>query len=910
MTASDLASVASEATAMARTKDVYFGISPQDLPATLKKARETSENDKKINPPDVRGFMETAMAMPGVWADIDVKGEGHKENDLPPSIETAVQLAQEFPLQPTVLVHSGHGLQAWWLFKEPWVFDSPDERHEAQDLSQRFQATLRVKAEAHGWKLDSTHDLARVLRLPGTYNRKLKPVQVKVISCQENNRYEPASFEEYLIDMLTGTQGRGAKINPASVLAGVPEGQRDITLFKYACRLRAKGMSKEEAEALVLQAAANCEPPFPEADAREKVRSAWKYPEGTETAQIISVLPDRPELAFEPETIGALAVLRRDKPGEYSKIKQSLKGKINLNDLERTVSAHEKESRKLKIVETGEPPPLLEQILPDIPLKELRKPYAWTFNENGIWTETKNGPICACSVPIMLTKRLINIESGEEKIELTFYRDKKWKHVIANRATIFNKTSIINIGNKSLPVSSENAKYIVKYFDDLERCNLDTIPVIKSTSHMGWCGNAFLPGLEGNVLLEIEEGGTSSVVSAYNAAGTLEEWIEITAPLRNYPVARFVLAAGFASPLLKITSQRVFIVHLWGGSRGGKTAAVKAALSPWGDPEETIVTFYGTKVGLERLAAFYHDLPMGIDERQIVGDKQGFIESLVYMMGTGKGKVRGKKDGGLQLWNTWRTIIMTTGEEPLSSLSSTAGIKTRVLELYGIPIGDEDLAGKMHQQFSKNHGTAGPAFIKRMMEELGAEPNMIINDFENIGQEIKKNFGNKIASHIAAVTLISIADYYLSMWIYNISSKEALEQSMDMAATILKQLDTVSESEDSLRAYEYIQGWYGINAAYFEKNSPGGIRFGVDERDYLYIYPPAFDKAMKDGGFNPARILRDWAKLGIVKTETRAGENTTRMKVRKIDPFTQKQSYFIAIKMDGGLRSPATGLLD
>ena len=123
---------------------------------------------------------EEVVALPGLWADIDVKGPAHKEQSLPPTKREALKILRGIPLSPSLIVDSGHGLQVWWLFKELWAFDSEGEREKAQELSSRFQATLRTKAEAHGWRLDGTHDLARVLRIPGTYNRKLEPREVEI----------------------------------------------------------------------------------------------------------------------------------------------------------------------------------------------------------------------------------------------------------------------------------------------------------------------------------------------------------------------------------------------------------------------------------------------------------------------------------------------------------------------------------------------------------------------------------------------------------------------------------------------------------------------------------------------------------------------------------------------------------
>jgi uncharacterized protein (DUF927 family) len=72
---------------------------------------------------------------------------------------------------------------------------------------------------------------------------------------------------------------------------------------------------------------------------------------------------------------------------------------------------------------------------------------------------------------------------------------------------------------------------------------------------------------------------------------------------------------------------------------------------------------------------------LGLDERQVIGDKQGFIDSLIYLLGLDKGKTRGAKSGGLQDFNYWRSIVLTNGEMPLSNSSSSAGIRTRALEI-------------------------------------------------------------------------------------------------------------------------------------------------------------------------------------------------------------------------------------
>jgi hypothetical protein len=756
--------------------------------------------------------------------------------------------------------------------------------------------TMKAKAEKHKWEIDSTFDLARVLRLPGTFNRKQAPEPVRVI--QENdNRYNPYDFEEYLIDVAYLSSKEGDRVNPVGVLAGVPQGQRDTELFRYACRLRNKGMAREEAEVLVCQAAANCKPPFPEVEAKEKVASAWKYPEGNEASQIVSMLPEFPERVWEPECIGALAILKEQEPAEFGKIRAELKGRVNLNDLDRAVKKQIMKNHQLRVVDPGEKPPLLEEILPDIPLKELRRPYKWTLNENGIWQDTKNGPVCACAVPVILTKRLQNVDTNEEKIELGFYRDNKWQYVMTSRTTVFSRNTIVQLTTKSLPVSSENARDLVRYLSDLERENLTTLPIEKASSHLGWVGGHFIPGAQGNIVLDIEDGGSVSISHGYRQQGTLKEWIEQVKPLREYPLARFILAASFATPLLKILNQRVFIIHAWGPSRGGKTAALKAALSVWGDPEDTMASFNATKVGLERLAALYQDLPLGIDERQVVGDKQGFIDSLVYMLGTGKGKARGAKGGGLQHWNYWRTIVLTTGEEPLSTNSSTAGISTRTLELYGLPIPSETISSRLHKTTKEQFGTAGPAWIAELITALNADTNMVVEDHLLIEEKLKEWHGDKVASHRAAIAQVVQGDYYSSMWLFGLERKEALQQALKLAETIFSQLETAKEYEDAFRAYDYLISWYNVNATFFNFFEKGDHRqrYGMIDERYLYLFPTVFERAITEGGFNPKRILKDWAENNLIQTEMRSGKK--RYKVRKYDNVLGTQTYYVAVKL-------------
>src|ERR1017187_9673583 len=136
----------------------------------------------------------------GLWADLDLKSDAHPKAALPATVEDAMKiLPDEFP--PTFVVRTGNGAHAWWLFREPLIFESDEDRRNASALALRWQSLLRLNAAAQGWAFDRLADLARVLRVPGTRNCKdtanPKPVEIYL---QTDRRYNPSDLAEYIDD--------------------------------------------------------------------------------------------------------------------------------------------------------------------------------------------------------------------------------------------------------------------------------------------------------------------------------------------------------------------------------------------------------------------------------------------------------------------------------------------------------------------------------------------------------------------------------------------------------------------------------------------------------------------------------------------------------------------------------------
>lgn len=494
----------------------------------------------------------------------------------------------------------------------------------------------------------------------------------------------------------------------------------------------------------------------------------------------------------------------------------------------------------------------------------LRQPEGWIYSEKGISAidQKTYTPVGVCRTPIILTQRLKSLETGDEKIEVAFKRDGQWQTAIYPRSTIFSSRSITTLADLGCTVTSENAKRVVSFLGALEAENIDLIPKNDATSTFGWQpGKRFLPGHDDGLTLDIDP-SQRGMAAAYCKNGTMERWVEHMAPHRGRMKFRFILAAGFAAPLLRIVKQRIFFVYNWGGSKGGKTAALKAALSAWGDPERLMVSFNATQVGLERTAAFYCDLPLGIDERQLAGNNQGALEKIVYMIASGTGKIRGSKGGGLQTIHQWRTVALATGEEPLSTETTQTGVSTRVLEIYGGPFDNEADAALMHQQSATDCGWAGPAFIEKILQ---MDERRIVELYEEMQNYVRTVSEGKNGSHIAGIAAVALADALIDTWFFGGEWEVSWASAKQMASDILISQVESNATDVNENAVQFIVDWVLSNKAYFGPNTVGTcLGFTSESGNTAYIFPSMLNQALTKAGYSYRKTMKYMADQDLI----------------------------------------------
>lgn len=152
-----------------------------------------------------RGSESDALALPGLWGDIDIEGPGHKHDPdkyegrpLVPDEASARELITDSGLpEPTLWVHSGGGLYPWWLLSEPHSING--DLDYIRQLSESWQQAIERAARARGWHYGTgVKDIARVLRIPGTVNRKVidTPTMCRIVGGGGGHQYTLADLHQ------------------------------------------------------------------------------------------------------------------------------------------------------------------------------------------------------------------------------------------------------------------------------------------------------------------------------------------------------------------------------------------------------------------------------------------------------------------------------------------------------------------------------------------------------------------------------------------------------------------------------------------------------------------------------------------------------------------------------------------
>ena len=109
-------------------------------------------------------------------------GRGGTVTGACPDRDAALDLAHAL-LEPTLTVNTGYGVQAFHLLDAPFLIENADDLEAARALTRGWAERMKRLASERGMaKLDTVCDLARVVRVPGSFNTKGRlPVPVELL---------------------------------------------------------------------------------------------------------------------------------------------------------------------------------------------------------------------------------------------------------------------------------------------------------------------------------------------------------------------------------------------------------------------------------------------------------------------------------------------------------------------------------------------------------------------------------------------------------------------------------------------------------------------------------------------------------------------------------------------------------
>lgn len=499
----------------------------------------------------------------------------------------------------------------------------------------------------------------------------------------------------------------------------------------------------------------------------------------------------------------------------------------------------------------------------------------WLCNADGIARVTPNNVEYACRHPIMPVERLINIDTGEEKLKIAFIRirdnmvNTTWRELVVPKTSLFNSSKVVELAAYGVAVSSESAKLFSKAMCDLETFNENIIPEIQSVGRLGYIGEGKFSPYVDNIVFD-GDASYGTIYDAISKRGNYADWLAEAQKCRTETLtARIMLAASFASPLIAKIGALPFFVHLWGVDSGtGKTVALMLAASVWGNPEvgQYIQTFNATQVGHEKTAAFLNNIPMIIDELQLSKDSHGKSRFDVYQLAQGVGRTRGNKAGGVDKTPTWRLSILTSGESPIVNEAQGAGAHNRAIDIECKADEKAILDGYRTSSCVKNnYGFAGEIFVKALTGEVIEEAKAKYLELTKTLNETQTT-----EKQAMAAAILIIADELADRFIF----KSGKHLTIAEISEFLKDKATASAGN---RGYAFIKDWISINSNKFERKGedgfqikPSGDVYGIIDDDYVWINKTKFAEALTTQGFD-YRAITSWLKTnGLIQTRGRA----------------------------------------
>lgn len=471
-------------------------------------------------------------------------------------------------------------------------------------------------------------------------------------------------------------------------------------------------------------------------------------------------------------------------------------------------------------------------------------------------------PIWVCS-PLGVIAKTRDTRSGEWGRLLEWFDDDGVRHQWAMPMELLESDGVDvrrQLARLGLHIATSRAGR------DLLSAYIKVWPVnqrVRCVERLGWHGPVYLTPFEtiGDTGELVVFQNSHAIEPAFAVAGTLQDWRNSVAALSagNTRLV-FAVAVALAGTLVSIVGEDSGGFQLRGKSSSGKSSALKAAASVWGDPAAYMRMWRATTNGLEGLAALHNDGALILDELSQCDPKEA--GEAAYLLANGQGKTRAQRNGTARAAQRWQLLFLSSGEESLSALMARAGRKANVgqeirladiqadagagmgafEQLHGIPT-PAALADTVKDAATRWHGAVGIAWLRHVVQDRAQLSDFIADGMRQFVAEVVPRGAvgqvERVARRFALVAVAGeLATHYgLTGWAEGESERAAkacfaswLEGFGGIGnreeRAVLSQVRAFFEAHGASRfeSMAAAEDQRVVNRAGFHRDGPGGVR--------------------------------------------------------------------------------------
>lgn len=858
---------------------VYFGVNLIDFkPAPYERSKNA-----------------TVAIQVAVICDIDIEGGTHEQSDkkiYAPDFDTAKSF---LPFATSLVVNSGYGLHAYCIYEKPIVI-ADTNRVEAQRRNVGFIKVIRSRAGDCGKTADGVGDLARVLRVPGTFNYKLG-ISADAPLCRivevNDVRFTPADLDERIAALLPKPQEsppkpttknpppRRGRNDDRDELDKPTEQERAVAMLPY---VDGGDYERWYQVGMILKANGNTLSDWEQWSATQPNYTPDRR--GYSCADKWNTFPENNAL-----NINTLHMWATE--GGYSE-----------KDFQRDWYAQHPNSGKINIQQFAN---TTKFKIPSCPV-DLVIPPDVLFSYSGITLKESRGEdkppryLTAATTPIVPTKIFRDENSGLVQYELAILTQGNWRRHVVDGRTIQSPRCVDKLANFGALIKPSP---LCEYFTRIIAANSDRLKTWRVFAQPGWYGEKFQHFIypTGGETYIVDRTGYNYKAD-YAERGNADEWRQVfcEAMKAGGRIARIACGIAVAAPLirpLKITNLQA---HLFGGVNSGKTVLARLIASIGGNPNELLRTFETSPKRRQADAAANNDLPTFYDELETVRGQRAemSLTQSVYAFFNGKGNQNLNVDGTARDTFKFTGSRLSTGERQILKVVDQFGAYKRLvpLECKG-KIFDKQLATRLYRFTEDNFGHFGRGWTTYISEHLTA----IREKYEAKERDLLTDETHE-ETQLRTICAACVAYQFFAQYL---DLQDGFDEHtfLDDATETIDELPTVEESSDSARAIDVLKDIVASNEDrfYMETLSTNTPRYHEAEpkangehwgKLYLdgavAIYPTTLSDILAKKGFaSPEMLIRTWNDEG--KLIANDGRNTLR---RRIGDANKRTIYFKA----------------